>query len=75
MSELTPLDALELVRDTASQEWQSEDGKRHAAVGYNGKRFWFITDAVMCEVSEILASHATKSAAMDSDGVQESSNG
>ena len=62
---ITALDALELVRDLASQEWQSEDGKRHTAVGNDGKRFWFITDDVMQEVSAILAAHEAKKQQQD----------
>lgn len=41
---------IELVNDTASQEWQESDGRRMAATDNSGKRMWFISDDVMQEL-------------------------
>jgi hypothetical protein len=51
---LTTREALELVRDCSSQEWQQPDGKRMAATDNQGRRFWFITEDVMQAVREVL---------------------
>lgn len=48
-------EALDLVNDLSSQEWQDQNGKRMAATGNDGKRFWFITDDVMRVVRAALA--------------------
>ena len=48
-------DALDLVADLSSQEWQDQNGKRMAATGNDGKRFWFITDDVMQAARAALA--------------------
>ena len=49
------LDALELVKDCSSQEWQQADGKRMAATDNQGRKFWFITQDTMEFVSSALA--------------------
>lgn len=48
-------EALDLVNDLSSQECQDQNGKRMAATGNDGKRFWFITDDVMRVVRAALA--------------------
>lgn len=48
-------DALALVADLSSQEWQDEAGKRYAATDNQGRRFWFITEDVMQEVRAAIA--------------------
>ncbi|TCU92577.1 hypothetical protein [Paracandidimonas soli] len=50
-------ETMHTVADLASQEWQDQHGKRMAATGNDGKRFWFITDDVMQEVRAALAQH------------------
>jgi hypothetical protein len=52
---LTMREALELVRDFSSQEWQQPDGKRMGATDNSGRRLWFITDDVMQAVRKSLA--------------------
>lgn len=59
MKRLTIREALELVRDCSSQEWQQADGTRMAATDNQGRRFWFITEDVMQAVREATRKHAT----------------
>lgn len=40
-------EALGLVCDLASQEWQEEDGSRKAATDNSGARLWFVSADVM----------------------------
>lgn len=51
---LTMRDALELVRDCSSLEWQQPDGKRMGATDNQGRRMWFITEDVMRAVRKAL---------------------
>jgi hypothetical protein len=51
---LTTREALELVRDCSSQEWQQPDGKRMGATDNQGRRMWFITENVMQAVCAAL---------------------
>jgi hypothetical protein len=52
---LTMREALELVRDCSSQEWQQPDGKRMGATDNSGRRMWFITEDVMQAVRDVLS--------------------
>ena len=54
MSKLTMREALELVRDCSSQEWQQPDGKRMGATDNSGRRMWFISEDVMQAVHEAI---------------------
>lgn len=49
------LDALMLVRDCSSQEWQEADGRRMAATDNQGRRLHFIGEDVMTAVREAIA--------------------
>lgn len=53
---------VELVNDTASQEWQETDGRRMAATDNSGNRMWFISDDVMQELKSVFkAAKSTES--------------
>lgn len=49
------LEALELVADLASQEWQESDGVRRAAIDNFGERQWFIGNDVMAAARAAIA--------------------
>lgn len=53
------LDALRLVVDLSSQEWQESDGRRMGATDNQGRRLWFISIDVMEEARAVVAK-ATK---------------
>jgi hypothetical protein len=63
---LTLREALELVRDCSSQEWQQPDGKRMGATDNEGRRMWFITEDVMQAVRAALS----KAGATHDEGVK-----
>lgn len=55
----TMREALDLVRDLSSQEWQQPDGKRMGATDNQGRRMWFITEDVMQVVRDSLGEMAS----------------
>jgi hypothetical protein len=52
---LTVLEALQLVVDLSSQEWQEADGARKGATDNQGRRLWFISPDVMNEARAAIA--------------------
>ena len=49
-TKFTPIEVLELICDTASQEWQESNGERKGAIDNQGRRLWFIGEDIMQEV-------------------------
>ena len=49
------LEALQLVVDLASQEWQESDGSRKCATDNQGRRLWFISPDMIDEVRAAIA--------------------
>jgi acyl-CoA-binding protein len=51
------VEALSLVTDLSSQEWQQPDGKRMGATDNQGRRMWFISEDVMQTARALIAKH------------------
>lgn len=49
------IEALLIVRDCSSQEWQEADGSRKGATDNEGRRLWFISEGTMQVVRAALA--------------------
>lgn len=48
-------EALLIVTELASQEWQEQDGSRKGATDNDGRRLWFISEAAMESARAALA--------------------